>query len=91
MTWLQTLNVVDPHHIEECEALFEAYFMQVAVVYGPAGWQGHAGSRRRLCAHTTQQQVQQDLSELVVQPCVAHVIWPARQPDVTDAASCGRY
>ena len=30
MTWLQTLNVVDPHHIEECEALFEAYFMQVA-------------------------------------------------------------
>lgn len=31
MTWLQTLNVVDPHHIEECEALFEAYFMQVAL------------------------------------------------------------
>ena len=40
MTWLQTLNVVDPHHIEECEALFEAYFMQVAACVLPGGLAG---------------------------------------------------
>ena len=40
MTWLQTLNVVDPHHIEECEALFEAYFMQVACWVWPSGLAG---------------------------------------------------
>ena len=40
MTWLQTLNVVDPHHIEECEALFEAYFMQVACCVLPSGRAG---------------------------------------------------
>ena len=68
MTWLQTLNVVDPHHIEECEALFEAYFMQVALCVlpsRPAGacWHEQRAVHARLataCATT---------AEIVVHPC----------------------
>ena len=74
MTWLQTLNVVDPHHIEECEALFEAYFMQVAGCVLPSRLAGACRLKQKAVRAHCAAAVQQDLTENWAALCSAYAL-----------------